>query len=245
MQLALSSWPEVEAYLARSGAVAIPAGSTEQHGPTGLIGTDALCAEAIARAAGEAAGFLVAPSFNVGVSQHHMRFPGTMTLRPSTMIAVLHEWAESLIHHGFTRLYFLNGHGGNVPALNAAIAEIYHDKTFNPARPTVVCTMRNWWDLPGVAEICRALFPVGEGSHATPSEISVTRFLFPDAVKTADLSPPTAPSGPILDAEDFRRRFPDGRIGSDPTYASAGAGEKIFKAAVAGMTEEFVRFAGA
>ena len=53
MQLQLSTWPEVEAYLARSKAILIPIGSTEQHGPNGLLGTDALCPEIIGRRAGD------------------------------------------------------------------------------------------------------------------------------------------------------------------------------------------------
>ena len=59
MLLHLSTWQEVEDYLQRSQAVIIPIGSTEQHGPTGLIGTDFICAEAIARAVGEKADALV------------------------------------------------------------------------------------------------------------------------------------------------------------------------------------------
>ena len=81
MQLHLSTWPEVEAYLARSKAILIPIGSTEQHGPNGLLGTDALCPEIISRRAGDEAGILVGPTFNVGQAQHHMSFPGTITLR--------------------------------------------------------------------------------------------------------------------------------------------------------------------
>ncbi len=49
MLLHLSTWPEVETYLSHSTGMIIPIGSTEQHGPTGLIGTDAICAEAIAK----------------------------------------------------------------------------------------------------------------------------------------------------------------------------------------------------
>jgi creatinine amidohydrolase len=61
MQLQLQTWPEVDAYLRRSRGIIMPIGSTEQHGPIGLIGTDAICAEVIARGVGEAAGALVAP----------------------------------------------------------------------------------------------------------------------------------------------------------------------------------------
>jgi creatinine amidohydrolase len=248
MQLQLSTWPEVEAYLTRSKAILIPIGSTEQHGPNGLLGTDALCPEIIARRAGDEAGFLVAPTFNVGQAQHHMGFPGTITLKPSTMIATMKDWAESLKHHGFERLYWLNGHGGNIATITAAFSEIYHGITFGePAKlqngPTLRCHLRNWWELPGVSDLCRQLFPVGEGSHATPSEVSVTWFGFPEAVKQASMSPKIAPTGPILDAEDFRRRFPDGRIGSDPSQASVAAGEKLVTLAVRSVIEEFRQFA--
>ncbi len=246
MQLHLSTWPEVEAYLAKSKAILIPIGSTEQHGPTGLLGTDALCPEIISRRAGDEAGFLVGPTFNVGQAQHHMSFPGTITLKPSTMIAAMKDWAESLNRHGFERIYWLNGHGGNIATITAAFSEIYHGVTFSGAgnKPPFRCHLRNWWELPGVSDLCRRLFPVGEGSHATPSEISVTWFGYPEAVKHAgSLSPKIAPTGPILDADDYRRRFPDGRIGSDPSQASIEAGEKIVSLAVRGVIQEFRQFA--
>jgi creatinine amidohydrolase len=102
---------------------------------------------------------------------------------------------------------------------------------------------RNWWELGGVMDVCRQLFPVGEGSHATPSEVSVTWFGYPQAVKHVTMSPRIAPTGPILDAEDYRRRFPDGRIGSDPSQASVEAGEKIVTAAVKAVVAEFKQFA--
>jgi creatinine amidohydrolase len=246
MQLHLSSWPEVEEYLAKSKAIVIPIGSTEQHGPNGLLGTDCIAPETIAGRAGEEAGFLVGPTFNVGQAQHHMEFTGTITLRPSTMIAAMVDWAQSLAHHGFERLYWLNGHGGNIHTINAAFSEIYHGASFDGAggnRAPLRCTLRNWWELPGVIDVCKQLFPVGEGHHATPSEVSVTYFAYPQAQKRVTMEPKIAPFGPILDAKDYRRRFPDGRIGSDPTQASPEAGEKIVAAAVKAVIAEFKQFA--
>jgi creatinine amidohydrolase len=246
MQLQLSSWPEVEKYLQTSKAILIPIGSTEQHGPNGLLGTDALCPEIIARRAGDEAGILVGPTFNVGQAQHHMAFPGTITLRPSTMIAAMLDWAQSLTRHGFERLYWLNGHGGNTSTINAAFAEMYHGITFDRAgsnHPPLRCTLRSWWELAGVRDVCRQLFPTGEGSHATPSEVSVACFGYPDAVKHVEMTPKIAPVGPILDADDYRRRFPDGRIGSDPSQATVDAGEKIVAAAVKAVITEFKAFA--
>ncbi len=244
MQLHLSSWPEVEAYLGTSKTILIPIGSTEQHGPNGLLGTDALCAELIGRRAGAEAGILVAPTFNVGQAQHHMAFAGTITLRPSTMIAAMADWARSLAHHGFERLYWLNGHGGNVATINAAFSEIYHAGSLAETnRAGLLCKLRNWWELPGVGELCRRLFPVGEGHHATPSEVSVTYYAFPEAQKRVPMEPRIAPLGPIHDAADYRRRFPDGRIGSDPSQASPEAGEKIVAAAVKALVTELRQFA--
>jgi len=246
MQLHLSSWQEVEKYLQTSKAILIPIGSTEQHGPNGLLGTDALCPEIIGKRAGDEAEILVAPTFNVGQAQHHMAFPGTITLKPSTMIAAMRDWAESLARHGFERLYWLNGHGGNINTINAAFSEIYHGISFDRAganHPPLRCTLRNWWELSGVADLCRQLFPVGEGSHATPSEVSVTYFAYPEAQKRVEMRPRIAPTGPIYDAEDYRRRFPDGRIGSDPSQASVEAGEKIVAAAVKSVISEFRSFA--
>lgn len=246
MQLHLSTWIEVEAYLETSKAILIPIGSTEQHGPNGLLGTDALCSEIIARRAGDESGILVAPTFNVGQAQHHMAFPGTITLRPSTMIAAMADWAQSLARHGFERLYWLNGHGGNIATITAAFSEIYHGAGFDRAgasRPPLRCCLRNWWELPGVSALCKDLFPEGEGCHATPSEVSVTYFGYPGAVKNVAMSPKIAPTGPIHDAEDYRRRFPDGRIGSDPSQATIEAGEAIVTAAVKAVIAEFQKFA--
>ena len=246
MQLQLSTWPEVELYLARSKAILIPVGSIEQHGPTGLLGTDALCAEVIGRGAGEQAGLLVGPTFSVGEAQHHMGFAGSITLRPSTMIAAMVDWAQSLAHHGFERLYWLNGHGGNTPTINAAFSEVYRGITFGrggAGRPQLRCMLRNWWELPSVDALCRKLFPAGEGSHATPSEVSVTYFAHPEAKKYFAMDPKVAPEGLFYDAADYRQRFPDGRIGSDPSQASVEAGAKLVAAAVADVIADFQRFA--
>jgi creatinine amidohydrolase/Fe(II)-dependent formamide hydrolase-like protein len=175
-----------------------------------------------------------------------MAFSGTITLRPSTMIAVMMDWVQSLTRHGFERIYWLNGHGGNINTINSAFSEMYHGITFDRVgsnHPPLRCMLRNWWELSGVNDVCRQLFPVGEGSHATPSEVSVTYFGYPEAQKHVAMTPRIAPTGPIYDAEDYRRRFPDGRIGSDPSQASVEAGEKIVNAAVKAIIAEFQQFA--
>jgi creatinine amidohydrolase/Fe(II)-dependent formamide hydrolase-like protein len=244
MLLSKASWPEVEAYLARSKGIVVPIGSHEQHGPNGLVGTDAICPEVIAHEAAREDGFLVAPTFNVGQAQHHMAFPGTITLRPSTMLAALQDWIASLTRHGFTRLYFLNGHGGNVATVTASFSEAYAPGSLRGEPAPFACTLTNWWELPGVADKIRSIFPIGDGSHATASEVSVTYYAHPDAVKRVEMSPKIAPNGLIRDAADYRRRFPDGRIGSDPSQASIEAGAEIVAVARKALGAEVRKFFG-
>ena len=244
MELHLSTWQEVEAYLTRSAGIIIPIGSTEQHGPNGLIGTDAICPAVIAREAAREADILVAPAFNVGSAQHHMAFPGTMTLRPSTMIAAMMDWAVSLMRHGFTHLYWRNVHGGNIATINAAFAEIHARSSLarDGNSPQVHLRLASWWELPGVFKLCQELYPKGHGSHATPSEVSVTYYAYPGAVKKVAMTPEVAPEGPIHDAADYRRRFPDGRIGSDPSQASPDDGQKIAQAAGKALIQDYEAF---
>src|SRR5580658_4624495 len=238
MLLHLSTWPEIEDFLKRSTAIVVPIGSNEQHGPTGLLGTDWLCPEIIAHEAQKSADILVAPTFNIGMAQHHLDFPGTIALRPSTFMAAIGDWARSLAHHGFTKLFFLNGHGGNVASIDAAFSEIYAEASFANQPRGFALKQRNWWDLPGVGALARQQFPSGHGSHATPSEIAVTQWAYPDAIKSANYAPQIAGSGPIREALDFRARHPDGRMGSDPGLATPEKGGALVALAAKSLVED-------
>ena len=246
MLLQRSTWCEVQTYLQTSKAVVVPIGSTEQHGPTGLIGTDAICPEVIAGGLSERHGALVAPTLSIGMAQHHLAFPGSITLRPSTLIAVVEDVVDSLSRHGFERIYFLNGHGGNVATVSAAFAEVYAAASLGKAsanRASVRCKLRNWYDTPGVRTLSKQLYGDAEGSHATPSEVSLSYFAYPQSVKSAKLEPRIAPRGVFSDAEDYRHRFPDGRIGSDPSLACVEHGQRIYEAALADIADDFKAFA--
>jgi creatinine amidohydrolase/Fe(II)-dependent formamide hydrolase-like protein len=148
----------------------------------------------------------------------------------------------SLAAHGFERLYFLNGHGGNVATIEAAFSEIYSEASFQGRRRGYVLKLKNWWDLPGVQRLCVRLFPEGHGSHATPSEIAVTQWAYPDGIKSANYAPRIAPSGPIREAADFRARYADGRMGSDPGQATPEKGGEIVAAAVEGLISDLAAF---
>ena len=242
MLLHLSTWQEIEAYLQRSKTVVVPIGSNEQHGPTGLLGTDWLCPEIIAHEAQKTSDLLVGPTFNIGMAQHHLGFPGTITLRPSTFIAAIGDWVRSLSAHGFEKIYFLNGHGGNVATIEAAFSELYAEASFRREERGFSCKLKNWWELRGVLALANRQFPTGHGSHATPSEIAVTQWAYPDHIKTANYAPQIAPTGPIREAKDFRARYPDGRMGSDPVQATPEKGGELVKMAAEGLVADVADF---
>ena len=145
----------------------------------------------------------------------------------------------------------MNGHGGNIASLDAAFSEIYAETSLGTAgvnRPAVRCKIENWWNGDAIKGISQKYFADSEGSHATASEVALTYYGFPDdaaRIKQEKLSPRIAPEGAIYDADDYRRRFPDGRIGSDPTLATAEIGQKLFEASVAGISNKYQEFISA
>ncbi len=247
MHLSLSTWLEVEAYLERSTGIVIPIGSTEQHGPNGLIGTDAICPETIAAGIAEemmleaGAKVLIAPTINYGMAQHHMAFAGTVTLKPSTLISLVCDVVESLQQHGFTHFYFINGHGGNIPAVTTAFCELYHQASL--AQKTAPrCYLANWWRNDAITSLAEDLYQGAEGYHATVSEVALSYYAHPEAVKDVHISPAVAPTGQFYDAADFRQKFPDGRIGSSPQRANIKDGEIFYHLAVDALTEGYKGF---
>lgn len=245
MLLQLSTWQEIDTYLETSKGIIIPIGSTEQHGPMGFIGTDAVCPEKIAHEFSQKTGVLVAPTISYGVSQHHLGFSGSITLRPATLIAVVRDIVQSLAVHGFTHMVFLNGHGGNVSPLNAAFAEIYSDFSLRGVPCSIHCGLVNWYEGKRVKALIETHFKESEGSHATPGEVSLSFHAHPDAVKTAVLDPAVAPDGDFRDAADFRRKFPDGRMGSNSALATPEIGAEFCNAAVEDLAESFQAFSPA
>jgi creatinine amidohydrolase len=247
MLLHLSTWPEVEHYLTHSQGIIVPIGSTEQHGPTGLIGTDAICAEAIARGVGEATQALVAPTINVGMALHHTAFPGSISLRPSTLMLVIRDYLTSLVKAGFTKFFFINGHGGNVATLKAAFSETYAvvADLGLPNGDRVQCHLSNWYMCSSVYQLAKTLYGNQEGSHATPSEVALTQYVYPDFIKRAELSPHVASGYPIYGAADFRRRYPDGRMGSNPALATPEHGQQLYELAVKELSNSYLAFLNA
>ncbi len=243
MKLQLSTWPEIEAYLEQSQGLVIPIGSTEQHGPTGLIGTDAICPETIADGMSEA-GILVAPTISYGMAQHHLAFPGSASLRPSTLLALVRDIVQSMAVAGFRKFYFLNGHGGNIATVTAAFSEVWAESSLHGADSGLDMTLANWFMGKRMQALSAELYGDAEGFHATPSEISLTWHAYPDCARSDRLTPTRGPGGVIRDARDFRRSFPDGRCASEPHLASTADGQRFYQAAVADAIESYSQFIG-
>ena len=243
MRLQLMSWPEVETYLAESNGIIVPVGATEQHGPTGLIGTDAICAESLAWRTAELAGAAVGPTLNIGMSEHHMGFPGSVTLRPSTLVAVVRDVIVSLARHGFRRMFFVNGHGGNTPSIHAGFFEAYAEAPrLVDGGDEVRCLCVEWWHAPSAVALSRELFGDRDGDHASASEVSVAAAAHPDHLKSAEMAATPPPSTHVFGPADFRRRYPEGRMGSYPALASVEAGQRIVNAVAADLAEQYREF---
>jgi creatinine amidohydrolase len=221
-----------------------------------LLGTDAICAEAVAGRAADLAGAILGPTVTIGMAQFNLGFAGTLSLRPSTMVALIVDYVASLARTGFTHVYVVNGHGGNVAPIRTAFQEIYAERSFGrSAGGPLYCRLVNWWDPPAVGALRRGLYAESEGWHVTPSEIAITAALHPDRVV-----PSRFPAGvptevesavmqhggdPYFDAADHRARYPDGRVGSDPSLATAADGETLLEAASRGIAEDYAAFLAA
>lgn len=239
MRLDLCTWPEVEAYLKISDGILLPTGSTEQHGPIGLIGTDSLCAADIALAAGEKADALVAPVIGYTPAPFNMAFPGTLSVSPDTMRRMVSEIVDGLIHHGFGHIYILNGHGANLEPIRAAV----EDKL-------AWVRVRSWWDFKSVNVLRDHFYGDWEGMHATPSEIAITQALYRQ-VEYEDLGPPEKLTPAFVQAhagdrhgppDEHRAQFPDGRVGSHSSLATPEHGRALFDAACAAVAKDYRAF---
>lgn len=229
MELALKTWTQIEDYLKTSQTLIVPVGSTEQHGPTALLGTDFITAYEISRLVGKKTSRLVAPSLNYGMANHHLHFAGTASLNPSTYILVIKDLIESWKNQGFKNFLFINGHGGNIAPLTSAFSEIKRSSESSKL------SLINWWHLKVVQDYETSAFKDQNGFHATCGEVSVTQHFYPEAFNTIDkknfkIEKPTT-HWPLSPSE-MKVFYPDGRMASNPGLATPEHGQKITELAV-------------
>lgn len=129
--LADLTYVDIREYLKHKDSVLVPMASTEQHGPHLPLYTDTITAIEISQRISEHIGVLHTPPIWAGYSPQHMHEPGqgrgTITLRSSTLLAMMYDVARSLIHHGFNRIHFINGHGSNIKVVDPILRKLRYE----------------------------------------------------------------------------------------------------------------------
>ncbi len=124
----------------------------------------------------------------------------------------------------------MNGHGGNIATVTAAFSEIYAERSMERMsnQPSIKCALRNWWDSPGIKRLSSELLSDRrrQPRHGLGSGADLVQASRDDGPPR--LEPRIAPNGSFADSEDYRRAFPDGRIGSDPSQATPEHGKRFY-----------------
>jgi len=232
------TWPEVEQALQTVKIAIIPLGAHEQHGPHMVESCDAVLAEEMGKRLTELLHpeAILTPVINMGVSPHHIHFPGTISLEPTTVISILRDMIKSLKQHGIKQFLILNSHGGNQATLGVASdmltseldVHIYYAKTTASAKD--VMDRRIESRLYG---------------HSCDREVSEALYLAPhlvrkDKLEVADYKEgrwkKLRPGNPLQGFYYYDEMTRNGCIG-DATKASEEIGKEIVETALERLTK--------
>ncbi|MGH8946739.1 MAG: creatininase family protein [Acidimicrobiia bacterium] len=228
-ELSRLTWKEADEAMRRAKLALVPVGSLEQHGPHLTLDTDLAVAQALADRLhadlGEEA--VLCPPVSYGLSEHHMGFAGTLTLRPDTLVAIFADLVESLATWGLRRVLVINGHGGNIDALRLVSRNARRDQ-----HSLVAAIM---WAVLAAPEIAaRAQSP--QYGHACEIETSVAMDLVPDRVRHDRITGPagrrsadelTDPPRALVDQAVWMEEWTDDGALGDPSLASSELGKEL------------------
>lgn len=243
------TWPEMREAVARQPVVLLPFGTVEDHGPHLPLNTDniiveSICLEAARRAPGE---MLVMPLIAYGLDEHHMDFPGTVSVDMQTLIAYVADVAKSPARHGFTHILIVNGHGSN-----ASIADLAARRVVLETGVICGAVSPNAAIDPTLAELTfsrmRRSGPGGI-AHACEYETAMMLYLRPDLVQMDRAVREIGqikltyfnwdhPEPSALAWQDWWSRMSESGVCGDPTVATAEFGRALFETTV----ENFIRF---
>ena len=211
------NWFDVESYLATDDRLMLVLGACEQHGYLSLL-TDIKIPLALATAASERTHVLVAPPLNFGLSPYFAKYPGTISLRVETFLAVVGDVVREVHAQGFRRLLIVNGHGGNTPA-NALLSELVN------VMPGLKASWYSWWLAPSVQRLAAE-------AGLTPNHANwLEAFTFTRVADLPNEAKPAFTSSRVLNAEETRALAGDGVYGG-PYTAPDALMQRIFDACV-------------
>lgn len=226
--------------------IVVPLGATEQHGPHLPVGTDWLIVERLALGAAEVAAseipVLVTPVLPFGSSAHHLPFGGTMSLGSETYYRVLSDLLDALVGSGFSRIFLLNGHGGNHEIMQVAVRDL-------ALRHVVSAAAASYWTVAWDALVdAGAAFQDRLPGHAGAFETSMMLSLYPELVSNArphrDGVDPSDPRGfaRSLRAEHHGSWTSIDGYTDSPDRAREEVGRRYVDVTVAALAESFVGF---
>ncbi|MFQ5593139.1 MAG: creatininase family protein [Anaerolineae bacterium] len=227
-KLAEMTWPEVEEALDQGvDTVVVTFGSTEQHGLHLPLCTDYLWGEYLGeRVALQLGNALLAPSLRIGCSEHHMAFPGSITLSKETFIKVVVDYCNSLSRHGFNNIVLIPTHGGNF----APLAEAVESTADNLSDTNIIAytDLMELMDVTAPIAMARGVTPEEAGAHAGEWETSMMMALRPELVAMdkaeAGYMGDMKSAAPIVFEQGFRALTHNGVLG-DPEKADPKSGE--------------------
>ena len=236
MLLSEMTWPEI-GKLSRDLPVIIPVAALEQHGHHLPVFTDSMLLGEVVRRVNETMGdrTLFTPLMWLGNSHHHMEFQGTMSATPRVYLDLLNDMADNLLSHGFRRLVFLNGHGGNTTPGKQAVFEL---RQRYRSRADLLLLFTTYWDQ-AKPNVGRSDLVQSQMGHACEWETSMIQRIAPHLVK--DVSKlETVPFGfafePAYRGWITKDRTIPGHIGH-PQNANPEKGEYLFQSFSAGVVE--------
>lgn len=237
MKLAHMTWPEVEK-LDREVVVVIPTGSLEQHGPHLPLFTDSILATAVSEAAeAQVTGkVLLTPTLWLGASGHHLKFPGTLSASMDAYMGAIASVCESLIPHGFTKYFIVNGHGGNSEPNGVAMRKL------KAAYPALTFGHSGYF-APVAAEVAEVMEgPAKEIRHACEAEASLMLHVRPELVRRDKLRDDGLLPEPNVYGmiHHFDEVTEQGSFGY-ATLATPEKGKRIFDAAVTALVTQLER----
>jgi creatinine amidohydrolase len=243
MQLADMKWPEIAA-LDKRAPIIFPIAALEQHGDHLPLFTDSMLLAEVTRRAAERAGdrIVFAPLLWLGNSDHHLDFPGTLSAAPRVYLDLLGGLAENALAHGFKRVVFLNGHGGNdVPGRQA----VFEVRQRHRTRSDLLLLLATYWNLADPARLAALGLRQAEMQHACEWETSMILRLAPrlvgplDQIERVEPGPGFQPAARAWTTKDRTAR---GHIG-DPRAATAEKGEALLQIFADGLVDFLARVA--